>query len=414
MEQINQWITQEILNFNEFLEQKYLIYQIDFSEESEEKMKVTVRYWIDHKLHQEASTVIYNWNHQSAALSSYLSGIYRARQDFLQTEIERIVSYTGSQIWQLIHDKKGMQLVWESFQNDVRKYSWLFPYILVSGKDLSISTPIECIAYTDTPGTLIRERKIPLLRCSNLFETDVKQINEFLSHHFPEDIIVLLGNDSDITTYGRKLDYFEEVKKWHELLTPNKKVSDDEIRYLLATGGDLISEDASCRIKVVSSGNLGYLESVVCEQKRPFLFLYIGHGEYIANDFYQDGDLKIDQRQINGSENTSQEMLVEILRKGEPFGIFLNCCEGFRSVELKPAHGADYLYFSYLYSLRLLSGFRSKVLDKNAQLISLQLISSILQKDSIYNFTRKFGYSFSNSYSPKDIRDHVSNVKVIR
>lgn len=82
--------------------------------------------------------------------------------------------------------------------------------------------------------------------------------------------------------------------------------------------------------------------------------------------------------------------------------------------------GVENYYFNEIPSLAILTGFRSNVMDKNAQIISQQLLRSILEGHSLLEFLSEIvkaegSIEYDNDHlNDKAFRDRISRVSLIR
>jgi hypothetical protein len=393
----------------------YYIYQVIFTENGMD-MNVEVKLWQEEKLLASADTFVNKWYLRVGSWSSHLSSAYELIGSFREPSEQSfydIVQYIGNEIWDVIHADPAVFAIWECFEqavNEEETESW----VILNGPGLSAAVPIECL-YVSKKMDFLQKHSIPVIRTNE----NIKAVTRVpaLDSSWPEKLIVLLGKDSDMERFGRTLGYEQEVRMWLKLMQPDREWTDDEIKLLLLRGSPVHSNPSMGRhiqLEIVYRGDLNRLAEVIDEIKEPFVFLYVGHGEYGEKN--KDGELKWQDNEAL-LEMNSFEQLTHLLRKSDVHGIFLYCCEGFRNVVFAPTYGSEHHYFEQLHGLHLLSGYRSKILDYTGQAASSKLLTSMLKGETIgeyLRFSRAKELSKPNSLKPDNLRDFLSKVFFIR
>lgn len=410
---------------------KHLIYHLNFEmlPEDETVMKIKLQFICNTQVQEQEEVTISEWKHKINGLGCYLATAYRLSSETEKNgeiTIENISAYVGKQVWNMIHCMDSSKNVWNEFAKNVEKNARSLSYIIISGSVSSIATPIECVYFNPGLRRIFHDNNVPIIRLFHSQEIDPIKLIDIANNPLPEDIIVLLGHDSETNMYKHALDYYGEIEKWYEILQPDKKVSEEDIRLIISQGSEspISNLEQSCRIHIVPQGDLDYLENKVKKPAGSSIFMYIGHGLYVDYANHKDGHLVIKCKTKRGpytQEQNAHEELINILCKFKPQGVFLNCCEGLHNIELTSNEGCEFRYFTQIKGLHIFMGFRSKLWDSSGQVISRQLLKSILEGHSIIEFLyelRRQEKVFLNGceQSNRDIiiRDQVSRVSIIR
>lgn len=403
-----------------------VVYHLKFGAIQDAKIKLTLQSWLGLKLRKEAVGEIPEWNNKSTELSSYIAAVYRLSCENTKNRqivnVENVAKYIGNELWALIYCSEDSLSTWEQFINDIKENPEILSYICISGNDFLLSIPFECFIATREWKRLLHYN-VPIIRRSSTYPENINEPN-IMDSPLPTEVVVLLGKDPGASD-GKSIDYYGEIKSWYEILQPDKEISDGEVQHNISCGGEIQGSERqrNCRIQIVPKGNLVSLQSVVGRMTMPFLFVYIGHGFYLENASYRDGHLGIEPAvdDCGIRDQNSQEQLADILSDGNnATGVILNCCEGLRNLEFELIDGVENYYFNEIPSLAILTGFRSNVMDKNAQIISQQLLRSILEGHSLLEFLSEIvkaegSIEYDNDHlNDKAFRDRISRVSLLR
>lgn len=305
--------------------------------------------------------------------------------------------------------------IWDNWKSIIERDTPKNKYILLSGDFSPISLPLECIRYAGDIGVFISKYHIPIVRS---FEANV--LYEFPEVSLPSKVIAFLGRDD-----SRSLGVISEIIEWAQLLEPDKLWTDDVMRYQISQGLTLKSKPSlgDCSIDIISTGRIDDLKTVVDEQSEPFIFMYLGHGRYPNDLNYRDGDLVYDpsSNPLMHTYSNSHDEIMHLLRSSNVKAILFYCCEGLRNFEadiIQKSMATEDQYFYKIRQLKLLSAFRSKVSDLNMQILSRELILSILNKHTLLQYYAGIShndiYSTTKVTAEKSARDHVSQVTMVR
>lgn len=401
-----------------------VVYRLNFEIGSDTQMKITLQSWLGSILRREVVGTIAEWSHKVSELSSYMAVVYRLSSESTKTQqtvnVENVASYIGRQLWELIHHSLELLSSWKQFIKDVTEHPELPRCICIVGENYLVSVPLECFISTE-PWILLHHYNVPVIRKNSVHIVKASE-PYMLDLPLPTEVIVLLGNDPRALD-GKSIDYHGEIRSWYQMLQPDKEILDEEVDSCVFCGGEIQSNEhlQHCNIIIVPKGNLKNLRSAVSGKVQPFLFVYIGHGNYLNYANHRDGHLAIesDSSQHRMGDPNDQEVLADILSDVNTAGVLLNCCEGLRNLEFTSAGGVEDYYFGKIPSLKILMGFRSKVMDVNAQLISQQLIQSILAGHSLLEFLSEVVkvegvVRYNDDYmKDKAFRDRISRVSLL-
>lgn len=402
-----------------------VVYRLNFEIGSDTQMKITLQSWLGSILRIEVVGTIAEWSHKVSELSSYMAVVYRLSSESTKSQqtvnVENVASYIGRQLWGLIHHSVELLCSWEQFIKDVIENPEMTRCICIAGEKYLVGVPLECFIATE-PWTLLHPYNVPIIR-KNSVHIEIASEPYIPDLPLPTEVIVLLGKDPRALD-GKSIDYHGEIRFWYQMLQPDQEILDEDINRCISFGGEIQSSELQryCHISVVPKGNLDNLRTAVCKMIRPFLFVYVGHGNYLDYASHRDGHLVIEPSgsQHKVREQNTQEELADILSDGDATGVLLNCCEGLRNLEFTLISGAEDHYFNQIPSLRILMGFRSKVVDVNAQIISRQMIQSILAGHSLLDFLSEVvkveGVARNDDDHIKDkaFRDRISRVSLLR
>lgn len=368
-------------------------------------------------IHEKSNVA--EWSQKSMMLSGFASNVYKttsantSQNTFIATQDS--LRFIGLYIWNIFHDEKNAKALWNCWKSIIERDTPKNKYILLSGDFSPISLPLECIRYAGNIGIFISKYHIPIVRA---FEANV--LYEFPEVSLPSKVITFLGRDA-----SKSLGVISEIKEWAQLLEPDKLWTDDVIRYQISRGLTLKSNPSlgDCSIDIISTGRIDDLKTVVDEQSEPFIFMYLGHGQYPNDLNYRDGDLVYDPsiNPLMHNYSNSHDEIMHLLRSSNVKAILFYCCEGLRNFEadiLQKSMAIEDQYFYKIRQLKLLSAFRSKVSDLNMQILSRELILSILNKHTLLQYYAGIShndiYSTTKVIAERSARDHVSQVTMVR
>ncbi|PDY16230.1 hypothetical protein [Bacillus cereus] len=329
---------------------------------------------------------------------------------------ENTVQYIGSTIWNVIHENPRIFEIWSKWKLAVERSNPSNTVILVSGEHFNVTLPIECIRYAPDVKDFIRNYNVSILRSVNGLNSV-----DLLDEQLPSNIIIFLGNDD-----GEPLGIKNEIREWLFLLQPDREWTVGDINQLLGRGDTIYSTTNPniCEVSIIPKGDVAYLKHSIENQVKPFIFLYVGHGAYDRNQSHQDGKLLLSSTEFDWKKQyMNHPELSRILRYSNVKAVIINCCEGIRNFQVVEVNRNDDLkmeqvYFQDIKELKLLSGFRSRVSDLNAARLSIQLVSSIIKRQTFLQYNSKINhndiFNLTGVSDQKSIRDHVSRVTIIR
>lgn len=400
------------------------VYQLHFELLPNDTMQVTARFWEGANVKCETVNQLSKWEHKSLMWCGYLSNAYRVPANN-SSIIQSASQFIGEQIWTGIHGGNANPKPWMQFRQSVEQQSTDMAFsdcLVLSGSDLRLPVPFECVSQTEDPGAFLHAHQIPVFRKKTLTNDPGSVDFSFLDAKLPEEVVILFGDDH---MDKPSLDYKGEIRNWYGILRPNTQLRNELVDRAYGLGDAITSEFGQCRINLVPRGDLGHLERVLAENcsSRPFVFMYIGHGFYEGHNSHHDGKLRFrpsPQSPQSLTDLDSQESLIGLLTPHNPVAILLNSCEGIRNIEFPPYTRVEDRYFTSLASLELLGGYRSEVLDNSAKRISSQLLKSIQARHSVSTF---LGELMNLEYQQtaikaelldKTTRDYVSRVALFR
>lgn len=378
---------------------------------------------VNDEIIDEGRIVIKSWDQLSMMYGAYVAKVFgltsNNTRDKKIISTENSIQFIGSLIWNVIHENSKILAIWSQWKAAVEKNNPSNTIILVSGEYFNVTVPFECIRFAPEMRDFINNYDVSILRSFNGLNS-----KELLDELLPSKIIILLGNDD-----GEPLSIKNEIREWLTLLQPNREWTDEDLTQLLARGDSIRSElnPSLCEITIIPKGDVAYLEDSLKDEDEPFIFLYVGHGSYHNNINHQDGNLLLNPTNIHLQQKTTGTMdhfrLSKMLRRSNVKAILINCCEGIRNFQVVEANRSDdsrmeQIYFQDIKELKLLSGFRSKVSDLNAARLSIQLVDSIIKKQTFLEYNSNISQNsifISTGVSlEKSIRDHVSRVNIMR